>query len=171
MAQENDGRRQPHRTSGVRISVREPQWRGRLARALPFYYGWVVFAVCASVSYSSRPVMAVATLSVFLVPMTEEFGWSRGMFAGAVSLGGMCAVAISPIAGWWIDRYGSALVVALGGLVTGACAAALSIVAQPWRSMPCTCPVEWRLPARWSSVPPRHSATGLSGGGPSYSGC
>ena len=132
MARENDGSPQSCRTSGARISVREPQWRGRLARSFPFYYGWVVFAVCASVSYSSRPVMAVATLSVFLVPMTEEFGWSRGMFAGAVSLGGILAVAISPIAGWWIDRYGSAVVVSLGGLVTGVCAALLSIVAQPW---------------------------------------
>ena len=116
----------------VCISVREPQWRSRLARRLPFYYGWVVFAVCSSVSYSSRPVMAVATLSVFLVPMTEELGWSRGMFAGAVSLGGICAVGLSPIVGWWIDRHGSAAVVAAGGLVTGVCAVVLSVVTQPW---------------------------------------
>jgi len=48
--------------------------------------------------------MAVATLSVFVVPMTDEFGWSRGLFSGVVSLGGLCAVIISPVVGRLIDR-------------------------------------------------------------------
>jgi hypothetical protein len=29
----------------------------------------------------------VATLSVFVVPMKQDLGWSRGLFSGAVSLG------------------------------------------------------------------------------------
>jgi hypothetical protein len=74
-------------------------WQARLAQALPFYYGWVIFAVSVGVAYSARPLMAVATLSVFVVPMTDHFGWSRGLFSGAVSLGGLCAVAISPQVG------------------------------------------------------------------------
>ncbi len=104
----------------------------RLAASLPFYYGWVILSVSALSSYSSRPVMAVATLSVFLVPMTEQFGWSRGLFSTAVSLGGICAVAISPLIGWWIDRYGSAAVVAAGGAVAGACALGLSFIGHSW---------------------------------------
>lgn len=107
-------------------------WRSRLARSLPFYYGWVVLAVSAISSYSSRPLMAVATLSVFLVPMTNELGWSRGTFAGAVSLGGVCAVCISPLVGWWIDRHGASTVIAAGGAITGACAVGLSAVTQSW---------------------------------------
>ena len=104
----------------------------RLARSLPLYYGWVIFAVSAVVSYSSRPVMAVATLSIFLVPMTEEFGWSRGTFSSAVSAGGIFAVAISPLVGWCVDRYGPGMVVAIGGAVSGACAVGLSMVTQVW---------------------------------------
>ena len=103
-----------------------------MSRSMPFYYGWVIFVVSASTSFSSRPMMAVATLAVFLVPMTEELGWSRGIFAGAVSLGGVFAVAVSPAVGWWIDRHGSALVVALGGAISGACALAISVVSQAW---------------------------------------
>ena len=104
----------------------------RLAASLPFYYGWVIFSVSALSSYSSRPVMAVATLSVFLVPMTEQFGWSRGTFSTAVSLGGICAVGISPLIGWWIDRHGSAAVVAVGGAVAGICALGISFVGHSW---------------------------------------
>ena len=107
-------------------------WQARLAQALPFYYGWVIFAVSVGVSYSARPLMAGATLSVFVVPMTEQFGWSRGLFSGAVSLGGLCAVAISPPVGRLIDRYGSGATVAAASAVVGLCAIGLSAISQPW---------------------------------------
>jgi len=86
---------------------RLPTLRTQLAQRCPFYYGWVIFAIAASTSYTARPLMSVAVLSVFMVPMTDTFGWSRGLFAGAVSLGGACAVIISPMVGRMIDKYGS----------------------------------------------------------------
>ncbi|MFQ6030869.1 MAG: MFS transporter, partial [Dehalococcoidia bacterium] len=107
-------------------------WRFRLAQSLPFYYGWVIFAISASTSYFSRPLMSVATLSVFVVPMTDEFGWSRGLFSGVVSLGGLGAVVISPVVGRLIDRYGSGLMLAATSVVVGSCAIGLSLVGQSW---------------------------------------
>ncbi len=104
--------------------------RRRLAHSLPFYYGWVIFAIGAIASYSSRPLMAVATLSVFAVPMTREFGWSYGLFSGVVSLGGLCAVAVSPFVGRLIDRYGSSVILAMTSLIVGGCALGLSQVNQ-----------------------------------------
>jgi MFS transporter, OFA family, oxalate/formate antiporter len=109
-----------------------PALRTQLARRLPFYYGWTVFAIASSTSYTSRPLMSVAVLSVFVVPMTEAFGWSRGLFAGAVSLGGLCAVAISPVAGRLVDRYGAGLMIGLSSAVAGACAIGLSAVSSVW---------------------------------------
>ena len=106
-------------------------WRTRLSHALPFYYGWVIVANGVALSLSSRTVMAVATLSVFVVPMTESMGWSVGMFSGAVSLGGLVAVFISPIIGRWLDRYGAGVILALGSLATGALAIGLAYVAHP----------------------------------------
>ena len=102
------------------------------AQRLPFYYGWVVFAVVVSTSFTSRPLMSVAVLSVFVVPMTEAFGWSRGLFAGAVSLGGVCAVFISPFVGRWVDRYGTGVMIGATSAVAGLCAIGLSIVRQAW---------------------------------------
>ena len=80
----------------------------------------------------ARPLMSVAVLSVFMVPMTDAFGWSRGLFAGAVSLGGVCAVVISPLVGRLIDRYGSGLMISATSAVAGACAVGLSAVSQTW---------------------------------------
>jgi MFS family permease len=76
--------------------------------------------------------MSVATLSVFVVPMTEQFGWSRGMFSGVVSLGGLCAIAISPLVGRFIDRYGSGIMIAATSAVSGVCAVGLAVVSQSW---------------------------------------
>ena len=104
----------------------------RLAQGLPFYFGWVVLAASALTSYSSRPLMAATTLSVFVVPMTDEFGWSRGLFSGALSLGGLCAVAISPFVGRVIDRYGSGLVVGSASALVGAFAIGLSTITHSW---------------------------------------
>jgi len=76
--------------------------------------------------------MAVATLSVFAVPMTREFGWSYGLFSGVVSLGGLCAIGVSPFVGRLIDRYGSGAILALTSAVVGSCAFGLSLVSQAW---------------------------------------
>jgi len=107
-------------------------FRRRLARSLPFYYGWVIVADTVTVSLTARTVMAVATLSVFVVPMTEELGWSRGLFSGAVSLGGLCAVAISPLVGLWVDRYGTGVLLAGSSLLTGVFALGLALISAPW---------------------------------------
>ena len=106
-------------------------WRTRLAQALPFYYGWVIVGNGVAVSLSTRTVMAVATLSVFVVPMTQSMGWSVGMFSGAVSLGGLVAVFVSPIVGRWLDRYGAGVILGAGSLATGALAIGLAFVAHP----------------------------------------
>ena len=112
-------------TSGIGI-------RARLAGRLPVYYGWVVFAIANLPSFGARPVASVAVLSVFLVPMTEEFGWSRGLFSVPVSLGAVCGVVMSPFAGRLIDRYGSGVILAGCSAVVGVCAMLLALVTQAW---------------------------------------
>jgi len=67
-----------------------------IARRTPFFYGHVVLG-CAMCSSFARQAAAVATLSVFIVPMTAVFGWSRGEISGAVSLGGILAALVSPV--------------------------------------------------------------------------
>ncbi|MCY4222918.1 MAG: MFS transporter [Thiotrichales bacterium] len=94
-----------------------------LARRLPFFYGWVVVG-CTMCSGVVRQVAAVATLSIFLVPMTDEFGWSRTGISGAVSLGGVLGAFVAPFIGPLFDRHGSrALLIASAVTVSGCCIA------------------------------------------------
>ena len=106
--------------------------RARLAGRLPVYYGWVVFALANLPSFGARPVASVAVLSVFVIPMTEQFEWSRGLFSGAVSLGAVFGLVMSPFAGQLIDRYGSGVIVAGCSAVVGVCALGIAAVSQAW---------------------------------------
>ena len=112
---------------GSNTTVRE-----RLAGRLPVYYGWVIFALANLPSFGARPVASVAVLSVFVIPMTEEFDWSRGLFSGAVSLGAVCGLLMSPYAGRLIDRYGSGVILAGCSAIVGVCALLLAVVSQAW---------------------------------------
>ena len=52
----------------------------------------------------------MATLSIFVEPLTREFGWSRAALSGAVSVAGVLAALIAPLVGPLLDRHGSRLV-------------------------------------------------------------
>src|SRR5260221_4785291 len=65
---------------------------------LPVFYGWVILG-CLCCAGFSRQGPAVATLSIFVEPLTREFGWSRAALSGAVSLGGVLSALTSPLIG------------------------------------------------------------------------
>jgi len=107
--------------------MRPPPIPRLLVPRLPFFYGWIVLA-CICLAGFARQGPAVATLSVFVVPMTDAFGWSRTEMAGAVSLGGVLAAFVSPMIGPVLDRRGARLILCLAVLSTGLATMALSLV-------------------------------------------
>ena len=109
--------------------MKPPFLAALLLPRLPFYYGWVVLG-CVCLAGFARQGPAVAVLSIFVVPMTAEFGWSRLEIAGAVSLGGLMAAVASPLLGPLLDRRGARLVLCLALLGTGFACMALSLVAS-----------------------------------------
>jgi MFS family permease len=97
-----------------------------LSGRLPFFYGWVILG-CLCCAGFARQGPGVATLSIFVAPLTREFGWSRAALSGAVSLGGVLAALTSPLIGPWVDRHGSRATLSLAVLVTGAAMLLLSL--------------------------------------------
>ena len=89
-----------------------------LAGRLPFYYGWIVLAAVSAASFS-RQGPAVATLSIFIDPMTTEFGWSRTEISGAVSLGGILGAVAAPLIGPFLDKNGARTILCFAVLTTG----------------------------------------------------
>ncbi|MGH7093136.1 MAG: MFS transporter [Stellaceae bacterium] len=97
-----------------------------LSARLPFFYGWVVLGCLCCVGFA-RQGSAVATLSIFVEPLTREFHWSRTALSGAVSLGGLLAALASPWIGPLLDRHGSRFVLCLVVLVNGVLLMLLSL--------------------------------------------
>jgi sugar phosphate permease len=93
---------------------------------LPFFYGWIILA-CLCCCGFARQGPAVATLSIFVEPMTSEFGWSRTALSGAVSLGGILAALTSPLIGPVLDRRGARLMLCAAVLLTGLSTMLLSL--------------------------------------------
>jgi sugar phosphate permease len=97
-----------------------------LTARLPFFYGWIILA-CACCAGFARQGPAVATLSIFVEPMTSEFSWSRTALSGAVSLGGIMAALTSPLIGPVLDRQGARMMLCAAVLVTGVSTMLLSL--------------------------------------------
>src|SRR6266852_4093366 len=103
-----------------------PFFASLLSARLPVFYGWVVLA-CLCCAGFARQGPAVATLSIFVEPLTREFGWSRTALSGAVSLGGVLAALVAPLIGPLLDRQGSRLVLCAAVLVNGIALMLLSL--------------------------------------------
>ena len=71
---------------------------------LPFFYGWIVVAV-AFVTVGLG-VNARTAFSLLFPPILDEFGWERGVTAGAFSFGFVVSAVLSPALGRLMDRRG-----------------------------------------------------------------
>ena len=102
----------------------------KLSARLPFYYGWIVVFAAGTTTFA-RMAPSTTTLAVFVSPMADEFGWSRTLIAGSVSLGALSSIFISPAVGWAVDRYGVRLTLTLSMLVLG-----VAMISLLWATVP-----------------------------------
>jgi MFS family permease len=102
----------------------------RLARRLPIYYGWVVVAVVFVTM--AICVNARTAFSLLFPPILDEFGWERGVTAGAFSFGFIVSAALSPLLGRLMDRRGPRFVMELGVAATSAGLLLATFAGQPW---------------------------------------
>jgi MFS family permease len=106
---------------------RSPHWSARL----PFYYGWVIVGV-AFVTMALG-VTARTFFSLLMPPLIEEFGWDRGLAAGAFSFGFLVSALLSPIVGRVLDARGPRIVILSGVLVLTAGLALAPSIERPWQ--------------------------------------
>ncbi|HEX9127273.1 MAG TPA: MFS transporter, partial [Methylomirabilota bacterium] len=97
---------------------------------LPIFYGWVVVAVVfvtMGVGINAR-----TAFSLLFPPILDEFGWERGLIAGAFSFGFLVSAVLSPSLGRLMDRRGPRVVIELGVLLIGAGLLLATLVSRPW---------------------------------------
>jgi MFS family permease len=97
---------------------------------LRFFYGWIVIAV--TFVTMAIGVNARTSFSLFFPPIIDEFGWERGVTAGAFSFGFLVSAAISPLIGRAMDRFGPRTVMELGVALMAAGLLLAPLTTQPW---------------------------------------
>ncbi|PYN73244.1 MAG: MFS transporter [Candidatus Rokuibacteriota bacterium] len=105
-----------------------------MARSIPsaprFFYGWSIVAI-AFVTMGVG-VNARTAFSLFFPPILDEFGWPRGLTAGAFSFGFLVSAILGPILGRMMDRRGPRAVMLLGVALAGAGLGLAPLVTAPW---------------------------------------
>jgi MFS family permease len=103
-----------------------PHWSSRL----PVYYGWVIVGV-AFVTMAIG-VSARTAFSLLMPPLIDEFGWDRGLAAGAFSFGFLVSASLSPLVGRVMDRRGPRVVILTGIVLMTAGLLLAPAIERPW---------------------------------------
>jgi MFS family permease len=83
------------------------------------FYGWWVVSASFVILLITVGV-GLYVPPVFLVPLQEEFGWSRAAISAGGAIAALVIGGVSPLAGAWVDRYGARKVMTAGALLMGA---------------------------------------------------
>src|ERR1700683_4863595 len=102
-----------------------------LSARLPFFYGWVLVGV--SFVTMAVGVNARTAFSLLFPPILNEFGWDRGVTAGAFSFGFLVSAVVTPSVGRLMDRRGPLLVVEAGVITMGAGLLLATLAHEPWQ--------------------------------------
>ena len=118
---------------GISMPMQQARKLGTFMRlsGKQIFYGWWVTIGCSLV------VFGVAggqfSFGVFMKPMTEEFGWSRGTLSAAFGVTYLISGLMRPFAGYLADRYSPKWVALTGVLVMGWMLALISSVQTLWQ--------------------------------------
>jgi cyanate permease len=114
-----------------------------------WHYAWVIVGVCFAVAVMTAGVRS--TPGVLIVPLEDEFGWSRATISFALGINLLLFGAIGPFAAAVMDRFGARRTITLALAVTAASVALTPAMSQPWQ-----------LVLLWGVVVGRHRQLGSS---------
>jgi sugar phosphate permease len=106
------------------LQIRPVRW--------PFYYGWVIVAI-AFLGAGISSGVALWGASVFVLPMTEEFGWSRAAFFSAFTVRAAISGIMAPVVGPMFDtRHGARIMAIVSALILTGSMALLRYTDSLW---------------------------------------
>ncbi|HWD60076.1 MAG TPA: MFS transporter [Stellaceae bacterium] len=100
-------------------------------RAGRLHYGWIIVGVTFVTILITAGVRA--TPGVLIVPLEDEFHWSRATISFAVGVNLLLYGAIGPFAAAIMDRFGVRRVMVLSVVLTAASVALSPLIHEPWQ--------------------------------------
>ena len=106
--------------------------RSRLQQLRGVYYGWWLLAGSIAAMALGSGVSFWA-FGLYIEPLEEQFGWSRGEVSGALSLGLLTGGLSGPLIGRWIDVRGPRQVILFGAVTTALSYGLLGTTSELWQ--------------------------------------
>ncbi len=107
--------------------------RGSPSRTSPFFYGWLITATAGAGLCFGYAGSMVYGFSSFVLPLSDEFGWSRRDIGLAFSFMSAAIIIMSPLMGVLLDRHGARRTLVLGTLVFGLFLASMCLLSADIR--------------------------------------
>ena len=91
----------------------------------PLFFGWYVVAAVTFIAFVNAG--SRSSFGIFVIPMSEEFGWSRFTISVVAAIGAIVGGAAQPFLGYAFDRVGARKVILTSLLIVGLATAALGL--------------------------------------------
>ena len=123
------------------------------------YYGWYLLVVAAIISVATTGARESFTL--FVVPMSQDLGWSYALFAAATVIGKLTNGVTQPIVGYLFDRFDARRVMLTSVIASGLATTGLCLTSHYWHLIflfsfvfsiamgGASLAILWPLAARW----------------------
>jgi sugar phosphate permease len=105
--------------------------QARMHRFSKIHYGWIVVGVTCTVLLTSAGIRS--TPGILMVPLEQEFHWSRATIALAVSINLVLYGCIGPFAAAVMERFGIRRSVLCALVLVGIGVASTSLMREPWQ--------------------------------------
>ena len=106
--------------------------RSRRQRLRQVYYGWWLLAGSIAAMALGSGVSFWA-FGLYIEPLEEQFGWSRGEVSGGLSLALLTGGLSGPLIGRWIDTRGPRQVILFGAVTTALTYVLLATTSELWQ--------------------------------------
>jgi MFS transporter, OFA family, oxalate/formate antiporter len=107
------------------------------SRPTRFFYGYYI--VLAGFFMVGLSYTAGSTFGVFFEPLIKEFGWTRAVTSGAMSLAAVTGAIFNIISGKLTDRFSPRLILSIGTCFLGLGIIGLSQINAAWQLFACFC--------------------------------
>ena len=109
----------------VEASVAKPEAK--------MFYGWIIVGVCF-LSWLVADAFGFYTFGLYIVPISEEMGWSTTTITGALTMKMLTGALIGPFIGYITDmKYGARILMSMGAFVAGGTTFMISYVQTPFQ--------------------------------------
>ena len=97
------------------------------------FYGWIIVGVCF-LSWLVADAFGFYTFGLYIVPISNEMGWSTTIITGALTMKMLTGALIGPFIGYLTDmKYGARILMSMGALVAGGTTFFISYVQTPFQ--------------------------------------